>query len=47
MRREPSGPRALAKRVMPPPDPEPSFELDAAGNFRTTLFNPHDLLAAH
>ncbi len=30
MRREPSGPRALAKRVMPPPDPEPSFELDAA-----------------
>jgi len=27
-------------------EPE-AFELDAAGNFRTTLFNPHDLLPAH
>jgi hypothetical protein len=49
-------PLALSENLLPQikerPDLEilgepEAFELDAAGNFRTTLFNPHDLLAAH
>jgi len=49
-------PLALSENLLPQikerPDLEvlgepEAFELDPAGNFRTTLFNPHDLASSH